>query len=124
MIKHTEVRIGNWINQLGWTQVDAGLLMDANDCDGVIYADPIPLTEDILKKCGFVESAGFRSAGFMVIRGIVGMDIQFYISLKSGKYGIEDISCETAYIYFNEMFLHQLQNLVFALTGKEIEYIP
>jgi len=72
---------------------------------------PIPLTEEILLKCGFDEN--------MVLSTIEG-EIRYY---GDGDINIggED-SCTLGMVYIAKCkYLHQLQNLYFALTGKELE---
>jgi hypothetical protein len=59
-MKPTELRLGNWINTIeGLTQVKAitegGIMTTASmpDGDHLEFAEPIPLTEEILLKAGF-----------------------------------------------------------------------
>lgn len=122
MIRINEVRIGNWINQLGLCKVDAYLLKDAQwKCEGKIYADPIPLTTDILRKCGFQEWNGRTLVDEGCESGLA-----FDPDTMKCYTAVPDESGECwftfKYEFENIKHLHQLQNLVFALTGKEIEF--
>jgi hypothetical protein len=110
MVQANELRIGNWVNpeepyQIWEIERDT------------IYADPpIPLTPELLKKCGFEKSGEFLT---LVIP--VGSEKHYFSTILSGT-GVkiftefepsEPISTEVTY-------LHQLQNLYFALTGSEL----
>lgn len=82
------------------------------------YLEPIPITSEILKKCGFAEQKGdewyieYQNDFFIVVKSNMQVRLGFDVST-----------------YFEEEFdhikyLHQLQNLFFALTGEELNYIP
>ncbi len=86
--------------------------------------DPLPLTEDILLKCGFEvdEDAGnwhspehtiYRTKGFRV--GIKDDYIGWYNQADDDFYSS---------FYPQLHYLHQLQNLYFALTQTELNYKP
>lgn len=116
-----ELRIGNWVlNASSKTpvQVDSicnkGISLFADCCVTggeleVIYSfndlEPIPLTEEILEKCGFEkdEPKGWYRKGFMDL--FDGNPFHY----ASGNNLCPDI-----------LYLHQLQNLYFALTGEEL----
>lgn len=114
MIQATELRIGNWV--LGIVgQPERVVKLQA----GAVYQwnNPIELTEEILLKCGF---GGFDGNKF------------FEISIKetSNKMVWLAFSKEKSFVTIrvNEMgfkvkmqYLHQLQNLYYALTGEELE---
>lgn len=68
--------------------------------------EPIPLTEEILLKCGFNFWGGITSY----------CDREDFWSIK-----MEDGRFEIEYVELEIKHLHQLQNLYFALTGKELE---
>ena len=71
-------------------------------------AEPIPLTPEILVKAGFVKSINFDNTYIKLIKG------ESFI-LKDCKDG-------TFFVYtgIRCQYLHQLQNLYFALTGEEL----
>jgi len=81
------------------------------------YLKPIPLTEEILLKCGFVNT----DLGFVLITpngtqfGLLGMRGKYSLGL-SGPFGL----VQPCFIEH----LHQLQNLYFALSGQELVYTP
>ena len=71
---------------------------------------PIRLTEDILLKCGFNQ--GKMQHG----------DLYFYWNNRAVAYGAFDDNLNEVLIdNVSIKFLHQLQNLYFALTGEELK---
>lgn len=115
-MKATELRIGNYVhsNLTKITyQVDVDDIKNIND-DPVV-AKPIPLTEQWLKDFGFE----------MYDYGALKDDFQ----IKLFKYGhttyhrntIEMDGAKGNWCYITKiMYVHQLQNLYFALTGEEL----
>lgn len=115
-MKAQELRIGNWV----WNdvqnlpvKVDIRILNQQYSADRGIGRswNPIPLTEEILLKCGFVR------------RGIT--------SNNGSKLTLhhKDYMYTNGRVYWNSWcildsipeHLHQLQNLYYALTGEELE---
>jgi hypothetical protein len=105
MIQPNELRIGNWVQHNGnwrykgktepsniiWGQIDwYSVVEGAMDLKDI---DPIPLTEDLLLKCGFADYSDDGSKRIALIKDL-------------------EIKCPE--------YLHQLQNLYFALTGEEL----
>ncbi len=87
---------------------------------------PIPLTEDWLFKCGFVIDPDFYHSQVKLWQSNSGFN---YLTLNKNDYGYE--SClgfsppqdENIRILIDEClkYVHQLQNLFFALTSQELE---
>ena len=75
---------------------------------------PIPLTEDILLKCGFVKVDDFF---VLKIIDYGELAIESYFSIFIGNDGRDLGFCTNANICNH---LHQLQNLYFALTQEEL----
>lgn len=80
--------------------------------------EPIPLTEEWLLKFGFekIEDFGVYSniwhfKGFMVS---LGNYINVHVDWADDGVGFHSIRC------YEELFIHQLQNLYFALIGEEL----
>ena len=72
--------------------------------------EPIPLTEEWLLKFGFEKNK----------------NSDLYFRLNNYEYFIENGIIDNGYSRMNEIsvkYVHQLQNLYFALTGKELEII-
>lgn len=115
-MKETELRVGNYvldsyngkITRVNWQEIK--WIQELTD-----RYIPIELTEEILLKSGF-ELKGII---FRINNGFTNQfDVNYSLSRNiyyydSSKYGI-----------YNEVelkYLHQLQNLYFALTGEELK---
>lgn len=114
-----ELRIGNYI-QFGGNFCKVSELQD-----GCFYVKhhsgfsmkntsyelkPIPLTEEVLLKCGFEKSSlGY----FTIFCGSNVMSVYCFDEFSRVKIVSQTICCVN--------YLHQLQNLYFALTGKELQ---
>lgn len=78
--------------------------------DGVFNYEPIPLTEEILLKCGFKKGIGeFQHCKLGAIRLLPIHNRPYFLVKSISGDPISSIN-----------FLHQLQNLYFALTGEEL----
>jgi hypothetical protein len=117
MIQAQELRIGNWVfaNMGGeYIQVDLeSFEMIADDFGGF---EPIPLTPEILEKCGFdklrrlyLKSKWYDYPENNKPKLTAINNNEFEIS----RSGLGSFHPECRY-------LHQLQNLYFALTGEEL----
>jgi hypothetical protein len=122
MIKANELRIGNWVERtetlrndiIGYVQFDLSDWYAIGECmDYLESYKPIYLNSEILKNCGF----------------IFGIQLQDFVK---GKYQFVEIKniidgyfSEEGFFYYGLrtklQYLHQLQNLYFALTGEELE---
>ena len=127
MIQPSELRVGNKVffdkeKNLYYT-ISMSDFSSLNVFDKI---EPIPLTEEILQKCGFDKD--IRDSGFNEYDEVVyffdGIDIYDKTESDSGF-------CYATYTkYENRGFkggwtiksLHQLQNLIHSLTRKEIEF--
>lgn len=104
-----ELRIGNYLQSLSIVQVNS---LSSDQINGYYSSgfSPIPLTGDILLKCGFEKNENtYYHELFMFNNGVLRVIADNYRT--TGK----DVRIE---------FLHQLQNIYFALTGKELEVKP
>jgi hypothetical protein len=101
MIKANEIRIGNWLKGAYDFQVT-----EIPGYDQGCY-DPIPLTEEWFTKFGFVNG---RNHGGMVL----------LVDKDRGDY----LDSNVRFVFFpgsyNIQYVHQLQNLYFALSGEEL----
>jgi len=119
MIQTNELRIGNWINEFEIaTQADSRFIDRLYNIElrGKIAIDvtPIPLTPEILEKAGFNEVDGnewyrFYDKGFL--------RVFIHHSVDSCFVSVDGLKID---YYINNFYLHQLQNLYFALTGEEL----
>jgi len=120
-----ELRIGNWIidNEVE-PQRTVYYQVEEITYKGVVYRDgssvtmceylqPIPLTEEILLKCGFTRDGFGLKFDFIYLTA--GARIVETDELRCFDYElIEDKK------YIRIKYLHQLQNLYFALTSEEL----
>jgi hypothetical protein len=124
-MKAAELRIGNWINTIeGSAQVreitDYERLAVGADKRVVDLqtAGPIPLTEEILLKAGFERYYNEYHHTNQFTRK------DFKLILRSEKYEGYTPCSHGEYLYSKGerlKYLHQLQNLYYALTGQELE---
>lgn len=114
MITPQELRIGNWVNIEGLNVRVVDILCDSVNTmvhEGATpdYIKPIELTPEILDKCGFVGHG------------------EMTLYLKNDSFTIENFSDGYCYtggegcsLSVPILYLHQLQNMVFAICGQEL----
>lgn len=112
-MKASELRIGNWVYEpypedeggLTPTQIDSDSIQthDQND-----WAKPIPLTEEWFMKLDFDYDEDTDTWSLLTSLGRLDFMFEIYIS---DTYFYKHICLRN---------VHQLQNLYFALTGKEL----
>lgn len=129
MIKISELRIGNIARVANLTGRVTGLDMDsgANDITmsfspGYEYppeaVDPIPLTPEIMEKCGFARDEENDCNGYSSYRPETAhYGVRLFIN---DKRHVCAHYLGTAISTNHPQYLHQLQNLFFALTGEEL----
>lgn len=111
MIQANELRIGNWVSKNGISvRVEYYFLNDDHYglLDGGIDYNPIPLTAEILAKCG----AQWDGDDYYNL-----IDSSDEILINWSESGLRVDHIELPHI----KYVHQLQNVYFALTGKELE---
>lgn len=125
-MKANELRIGNYIQvkYKEWTieRVDAITIEILGESGNDEY-QPVPLTPEILEKCGAYNESGNENIYSYVIE--VGGEDDIHIIYRGGV-DIEDryyIYCRGADLRppFQIKYVHQLQNLYFALSGSELD---
>lgn len=131
MINATELRIGNRleqgiVNHIGYTEgyFRCGILENkyCSKMDFYKYDEltPIPLTEEILLKCGFkyipCPICGQGQWAGMAIWSLITPSGN-YITLRGNINHIKVIYPHGTAI----LYLHQLQNLYWCLVGEELE---
>lgn len=140
MIQANELRIGNWVKRYDGVDIQVsnigkvGLGLDIGPKGMPIYLEwskfePIPLTTEILGKCGFEKQGG---TWFFIEYFTDCMEAAekcgVTINLTTGRCFIfqndEEEGADGAYLKHRIEHLHQLQNLYFALTGEELNYTP
>ena len=121
MIQPQELRIGNYIEYNGEIiKLDGSLLCCYIQNELEFPLNPIPLTEEILLKFGF-EKREHKS--FFKGKELI------YFTFTSNKYGfliwntIQNQWWVLGKISISQpIYVHQLQNLYFALTGEELTF--
>jgi hypothetical protein len=118
MIKAEEVRIGNWVQYEGGPNMIMGIMstydldtqyrveINPPDCFDVFIQQlyPLPLTEEWLERFGYNVDDTMYDMGFEFMED---GSVEFY-------YGNDPSTAKLKYV-------HQLQNLYFALTGEELK---
>lgn len=116
-----ELRIGNLVElHAGDVVVDKSHIVVAEDFNNIdalclVGMKPIPLTEEWLVKLGFIKcNNGFELKileGYVFIKYIF-KSMPLVLEIDDNRMPIHDVK-----------YLHQLQNLYFALTGEELEIV-
>ena len=111
MIKANELRIGNWVNdKIGLVTIGENGKINFAD----VY-EPIPLTPEILEKCGF-KTNKLQNLFKRVKEKTEGMKSEIHL----GDYYDERKYYYLVGLNIRIIYLHQLQNLYFALTNEEL----
>jgi hypothetical protein len=130
MIKSNELRIGNYVDYERTTHVVTRLLAHhvshdwyksiGEDAYDTSYdsINPIPLTPELLEKCGFVEKDG--SDNVHSIFSLNDFHLDFDWRRRQYYSPMEENNGEWVTYGSSIKYLHQLQNLYFALTNKEL----
>lgn len=130
MIKPNELRIGNRLRPRRVIDPENTPIIGYAICAAhIAYSEeylnndwePIPLTPEILKKCGFVKHASHSL--------ILKVNEQLFLYHDQFEKLIRISFYETSFTYpihlkepgYHFQHLHQLQNLFHSITGKELE---
>lgn len=135
MIEQKELRIGNEVYFIDETfctviGINWGSTVELAGCEGFISItdlEPIPLTPEILEKCGFSKS-NYPNKTIVAYRLDIGDDgFKIIVSFVNGKLNNVILEGNGSYDEAGEKelteickYLHQLQNLIHSLTGTEL----
>ena len=129
MIPANELRCGNYLKSDVVVKIDARTIFDIWDISKKY--EPIPITEEWLLKFGFIEDS-FEYIKIISPDGILGIRLNPYdvdfeeigvCIFQKDDTGITE-EHENHYVFLDSIkYIHQLQNLYFALIGKELEYV-
>jgi len=118
-MKANELRIGNIISKRGAViTVEPAMILKVSRYP--LPYNPIPTTEEWLIKLGFEGDDDERH----IVLGLGGgEELSIELSTKTCCLirAIKNESVDFVYVAYPE-YVHQLQNLYFALTGKELEF--
>lgn len=122
-----ELRIGNWIlNGINEEFQVNGITIDYFELGQSMFGEfkPIPLTEEWLIKFGFDKNINeMQVDGIEMKLQISGYDRDgsWFSSCGTMDGGLVVLClCRGNYFSNNIMYVHQLQNVFFALTGEEL----
>jgi len=133
-MKANELRIGNLVNlcfehRPGWdvasvTDIfrDGTIETDTQELTGKqkYYVEPLPLTEDWLLRAGFTYHNSYNVAGIKQSHWVI-IGNQFgRLEIWSSEQTNEIKFNAGFHDYVTVQYVHQLQNLYFALTGEEL----
>ena len=105
-LKPNELRVGNWVERDGEVyQITSVTILSLER--GETTVNPIPITSEILLKLGFVHS------------------LYIYRAFDKGQFSFDLVSFrfqfDNRFVSNNRYkYVHQLQNLYFALTNEEL----
>lgn len=125
-MKASELRIGNWIQSRGLTREFHAWQVTSEDIplieDNAYMEDQyrgIPLTEEWLNKFGF-----WRREGSNVWQNATG-NYRYCVHQTGMLHAFDVRSSDNGSYFINTpKYVHQLQNLYFALTGEELTVQP
>ena len=109
-MKPQELKIGNWVNSEYDGECELGLRMLERFIGEIEHLNPIPLTEEWLLKFGFEYEHDHNSDTFIFYKE----NVKIIFNNISFDFVFDKSEIELKYV-------HQLQNLFFALTNKELE---
>ena len=123
-MKISELRIGNWVTDGFGNCVEVTGIISENNTSGykTETLKPIPLTAELLVKFG---AKIVQSRAIFILDGLHRtMEIVFYgPNIYAELYESPELSSDELkhFTIGGIKYLHQLQNLYFALTGEELE---
>lgn len=117
-MKATELRLGNFVSHLGHV-VEITMSRYIGDFhEGILELSPIPLTEEWLVKFGFEISWHINDgSGFGFSKHKKDYFVIFHVKQKGFRVAFRN---ENGRIEIPVKYVHQLQNLYFALNGEEL----
>jgi len=138
-LKIEDIRVGNYFkhNDLisaseyeSIFQWDVAHFSDIDRCRlSIVNIEPIPLTAEILEKCGFekhphftVQNERFIKIGRNRVLSVasVGTPNEMLFLTEQEPPKVNDVICIRNYDYDGYTYLHEIQNIHHAITGKEL----
>jgi len=122
-----ELRIGNWVERIdiGFSGAKK-VVFQIRHLDIIHHESysPIPLTTEILDKCGFwanrFDVPSFEINDMATHLELIEANGFYYPSIDQ----MQDIGPSQNVSLTRIQYLHQLQNLIFTLTNEELNYTP
>lgn len=127
-MKINEIRIGNWVDNGEGNHyiIDTSFFIDildfSKDNSGETDLKPIPITEKWLLEFGFKNIHNQQALiNNEWVKVYSFRNIEYFLD---GEILIKGNCCLDSFVYLNPIkYVHQLQNLYFALTGEELTII-
>lgn len=124
-IQSKDFRVGNWLQDTQFKKpfyvsaLDIYEISKRENYDGL---EPLPLTPEILKKCGFADYNSLPSEypGEYDLRLYYIYEKSHYAYLSFKNNSLILIDGDGLGICIEKKYLHQLQNLYYALCGEEL----
>ena len=134
-MKAEDLRIGNYIDtprgiksikEIGINAIgDYARFHNLHEGYYLSHCEPIPLTEEILLKCGFEKNIIAENGFINFYAEPNGIGLSF--DCEADVYDKNNIVISEYYgvsLYNGVKYIHQLQNLYKALTNNELEFKP
>jgi hypothetical protein len=130
MIREKELRIGNLIADIHGKTIcvnsiyEGGINLSGNGYGGIDRehylpeCSGIPLTPEILEACGFEDYSSDQNGNCLRLR-FDSRELAWYVQDGFLRYQTQSTGWTTQFDHIK--YLHQLQNLFFALTGSELK---
>lgn len=119
-MKANELRIGNWYDDNGiFKQVTPNTIEEVWVAERT-WCKPIPLTEEWLEKLGF-EICGYNQLSWRHTEHIKNFELDGINWADADYPEYQFLNYNIGNDIFRIHYVHQLQNLYFALTGEELE---
>ena len=134
MIQASELRIGNWYDHYGtYLQTTPSTILEVWESER-LWCKPIPLTHEVLEKCeGFYQLPHFTIQNcwiyniqrdrFITIACVGTPNEMVFLSEEESEKVTTAIVLRN-FDFDGKTYLHQLQNIIFDLTGKELQFKP
>jgi hypothetical protein len=117
MLNAQELRLGNWVQETNSKGKTFYAKMNIDFLETLLVEpdifDPIPLTPEILERCGFVKHEKFD-----FYKNYIALSEKFQNNWVVAEFNRIDGQGHLLRVSFSS--LHQLQNLYFSLTGQEL----
>lgn len=113
MIQANELRIGNYIEFMNDSTSGQPQKFEVQDYSVIGRIEPIPLTEEWLLKLGFIKDDAYEKS--YTSRIIRGRNIRVFHHNNATHFLLN------MHFAVDLKYVHQLQNLYFALTSEELQ---
>lgn len=112
LMEAKELRIGNWYEHNGeYKQVSPNTIVEVWEAKR-LWCKPIPLTTEILEKAGFKKIEGIGWECYNLTNYDISVYLNGFATIRTYDEDADKFPCK---------YLHQLQNLYYALTGEELD---